>query len=49
MPLSGGQQRESAANPAYGRASEESRKALREGPAAYQVVGVVTAHQADDG
>jgi hypothetical protein len=28
---------------------EESRKALWEGPAAHQVVGVVRAHQADDG
>jgi hypothetical protein len=28
---------------------EESGNALEDGPAAHQVVGVVTAHQADDG
>ena len=41
--------RERGANPAYARASEESRKALAEGPAAHQVVGGVMAYQADDG
>ena len=49
MPPGGGQQRESAANPAYARVNEESRKAQGEWPAAHQVVGGVTAYQADDG
>ena len=49
MPPCGGQQRESAANPAYAHASEESRKAQEEWPAAHQVVGGVMAYLADDG
>ena len=31
------------------RPEEESRKTPKEGPASHQVVGGVTAHQADDG
>ncbi len=31
------------------RPYDESRKALREGPASHQLVGEVTAHQGDDG
>ena len=50
MPLSGGQQRESAANPAYAHLfGEESSNALGEWPAAHQVVGGVTAYLANDG
>ncbi len=49
MPSSGGQLAERRANPAYARATEENRKVLEEWPAAHQVVGVVMAHQANDG
>jgi hypothetical protein len=34
---------------AFGRGGEENRKVQVEGLSAHQVVGVVRAHQADDG
>ena len=49
MPPCGGQQRESGANPAYARVTEESFTAQGEWPAAHQVVGGVMAYQAGDG
>ena len=50
MPPCGGQQRESAANPAYALVKRGKRaNAQGEWPAAHQVVGGVMAYQADDG
>jgi hypothetical protein len=53
LPCCGGQRRESGANPAYAPFTSmgggKRFGARWEGPAAHQVVGGVTAHQAGDG